>query len=344
MKLLIITQKIDKNDTVLGFFHRWVEELSKHFEHIMVICLEEGEYNLPENTTVLSLGKEDDVSRVTYLTRFYTYIWKERKNYDAVFVHMNQEYILLGWKLWKLLGKRIVFWRNHSQGNFLTNIAVWISDTVYCTSTSSYTARFKKTKLMPVGIDEKMFKRDFSIQRNNDTILSLGRISPIKKIDVLIDALILLDEKGIDFNASIYGDVPSRDVSYLEKLKQQGIDLLKKDKLVFHKGIPHRQIPKILNTHQIFVNMTPSGSFDKTILEAMACESIVIFSNDSLDNGIFQNVLVKQNDATSLAQKLEAVLRTQNNFEKITKEGREYVIKNHSLSLLVSKLVQDFAI
>ena len=89
MKLLIITQKVDINDDVLGFFHRWLEEFAKHCEKITVICLEMGEYKLPENVKVLSLGKEDRVSKLKYIWRFYKYIWQEQKNYDKVFVHMN---------------------------------------------------------------------------------------------------------------------------------------------------------------------------------------------------------------------------------------------------------------
>ena len=38
MKLLIITQAIDENNPVMGFFVRWVEEFSKHCEKITVIC------------------------------------------------------------------------------------------------------------------------------------------------------------------------------------------------------------------------------------------------------------------------------------------------------------------
>ena len=102
MRLLIITQKVNKNDPILGFFHRWIEEFAKRFEKLTVICLEKGEYSLPENVRVLSLGKEEGRSKAEYLSRFYRYIWEERNNYDAVFVHMNQEYVLLGWKFWKL--------------------------------------------------------------------------------------------------------------------------------------------------------------------------------------------------------------------------------------------------
>lgn len=340
MRLLIITQKVDREDSTLGFFHDWLVEFSKHFKHLVVICLEEGKHDLPKNIKVLSLGKEIHASRFTYISRLYGYMWKERKNYDAVFVHMNQEYVLLGWKLWKLMGKKIILWRNHFQGNFLTDMAVFLSDIVCCTSTFSYTARFKKTRIMPVGIDEEMFKKNSSIQRNSRTILSLGRISPVKKIDVLINALILLDEKGVTFKASIYGNASERDTQYYEKLKQQGEALARKNKLKFNPGVPYTHVPDVLNAHEIFVNLTPTGSFDKTILEAMACESITIFSNYSIDDGKFQKLLVKQNDPVSLARKLESILNKESlsEYEDVRTEGRAYILKHHSLSLLIKKI------
>ena len=111
MKLLIITQKVDRDDPILGFFHRWIEEFAKHCENIIVICLEKGEYNLPKNVQVLSLGKEERESRLAYIKRFYSYIWHKRKEYDSVFVHMNQEYVLLGGFFWKAMRKRVILWR-----------------------------------------------------------------------------------------------------------------------------------------------------------------------------------------------------------------------------------------
>ena len=70
MRLLICTQAIDKNDPILGFFHRWVIEFAKHFEHISVICLREGTHTLPENVSVYSLGKEGGESSIG--TDFYS--------------------------------------------------------------------------------------------------------------------------------------------------------------------------------------------------------------------------------------------------------------------------------
>ncbi|MDO8559053.1 MAG: hypothetical protein Q7R84_01860, partial [bacterium] len=105
MKLLIITQKVDINDDISGFFHRWIEKFSEKFDSLNVICLQKGEYSLPSNVRVFSLGKENGKSRISELNNFYKYIWRLRKDCDAVFVHMNPVYVVLGGFFWKLQGK-----------------------------------------------------------------------------------------------------------------------------------------------------------------------------------------------------------------------------------------------
>ena len=76
MKLLVITQTVDKKDKTLGFFHGWISELAKKSEKVNVICLYEGEHNLPKNVFVYSLGKESGASKIKYLTRFFGLVWK----------------------------------------------------------------------------------------------------------------------------------------------------------------------------------------------------------------------------------------------------------------------------
>ena len=84
-KLLFITQKIDKDDDVLGVYHRWVEELSKKVDKVNVICLYQGRTELPMNVRIFSLGKEklsnmdlqgwqQGFTRVRYIFRFYKHI------------------------------------------------------------------------------------------------------------------------------------------------------------------------------------------------------------------------------------------------------------------------------
>ncbi len=73
MKLLIATQAVDKNHPILGAFHSWFSEFAKKFDEVHIICLQKGVYDLPDNVTVYSLGKEEGESDLKYLYRFYKY-------------------------------------------------------------------------------------------------------------------------------------------------------------------------------------------------------------------------------------------------------------------------------
>ncbi|MHB8660314.1 MAG: glycosyltransferase family 4 protein [Minisyncoccota bacterium] len=339
MRLLIVAQVVDTEDPVLGFFTRWIEEFAKHTETIEVICLKAGRFNLPSNVCVHSLGKEHGASRLKYIINFYTYIWRLRHGYDAVFVHMNQEYVLFGALLWRFLGKKVTMWRNHHFGDVFTRIAVLLSDTVFCTSKYSFTARFRKTVLMPVGIDTDLFKRDEKVIRIPQSVLFLGRISPVKKLDVLVNALLLLDRKNIDFVANIYGDSLEVDKAYHEKVKEMARKLEEKRKIIFHGTIPNYKTPEIYNQNEIFINLTESGSLDKTIFEAVACGCLPLTSNRSLSGHISGKLLFDEGNAEDLAQKLSSLLVLDEERRESLRDGLpELVEKNHSLHLLGNKL------
>lgn len=288
MKLLVITQKVDRNDPVLGFFHRWLEEFAKHFEKVIVICLEKGESALPGNVQVFSLGKEEGVPKWVYLYRFYKYIWALRKEYDAVFVHMNQEYVLLGAKHWFLMRKPIYLWRNHAKGSLWTRLAVLLSRKVFYTSPQSFTAQFKNAVPMPVGIDTGFFKPDPTVERIPNSVLFLGRISPVKKVLEFIEWL-----KTTDYTATIAG--PVGDKEYAEKVLS---NLPTQAKYI--GSVTQTEALRLYQTHEIYINKTPAGSFDKTIFEASACGMKLM-----VDNPDAQDVKVEEHSLKRLMDKLK---------------------------------------
>src|SRR3989344_3146306 len=343
MKLLILTQEVNKNDTVLGFFHAWIEKLSEQFESIEVICLERDEYGLPKNVAVHSLGKEEGSGRLTRVWRFYTYVWTLRKNYDAVFVHMNQEYILLGGMPWKLLGKKIYMWRNHHAGTILTDIAAIFCTKIFCTSRYSFTAKYAKTTLMPVGVDTDVFKPDKHIDRKRDSVLFLGRMSPVKKPDMLLGALISLHDHGVDFSATFVGDPGPDDDAYYISLKEMAKSAgIFNTNVAFLPGVPHDETVKYYNSHEIFVNLSTSGMYDKTIFEAMVCECLVLVSNENMRNIVDDKFIFNYGDKKMLCAKLERLIKLADNEKKDAgAKLREVAAKNHSLSLLVQKLCKE---
>lgn len=334
----MITQKMDVADPILGFFHGWVMALARKFNSLKVICLQKGSVDLPQNIEVFSLGKELGVSKMNYVLNFYKYLWQERNNYDAVFVHMNQEYVLLAGWYWWLAGKKVYMWRNHHAGNWLTDVAAFFCDKVFCTSKFSYTAKYQKTVLMPVGVDTSLFKSDSLVVRKPNSILFLARMSPVKKPDLLIKALVELHTQGLDFSASFYGDPISADEVYYSSLKRQVAEAGLDNKVVFYPGIANNQTPAIYNAHEIFVNLSSSGMYDKTIFEAMACGCLVLVSNENLRGQIDDNFVFKQDDLAELGLKLKQLLGYTREQVEASRAKLGQFAESHSLERLSDKL------
>ncbi|HEY0010300.1 MAG TPA: glycosyltransferase [Candidatus Paceibacterota bacterium] len=277
MRLLLITQVIDKHDPGLGFFCEWISELAPRFESIEAVCLYEGEHDLPVNVRVHSLGKEKGrVSGLVYALRFKVLAWKLRHSYDAVFVHMNQEYVLIAGPLWKLLGKPVHMWRNHYAGSFLTDIAAAFCTRIFCTSRHSYTAKFKKTVLMPVGVDLGRFSPGLPEARNKGSILFLARMAPSKDPLLLLEALKQLADQGVPFTATFVGSpLPEHEAYYDSVVERVGRYHLS-GRVSFLPGVSKEAAAPLYRSHEIFVNCSPSGMLDKTIFEAAASGAVVL--------------------------------------------------------------------
>jgi len=372
MRLLILTQKINKNDDLLGFMTGWVAEFSKQFESIIVVALSvglpceisqgdnfserkiisQGDYHLPHNVKVLSLGKDSSIihnslfvipKRIIYLIKFYRYIWQYRNEYDCVLVHMNKEYMVLGGFLWQFWGKKTALWYNHKKGNIASSLAGYLAGQIFYTSPFSFFAKWPKAKIMPVGIDLSIFNPDPIVKKTPGSILFLGRISPVKRPDVLIEALGLLKKEGINFKASLIGDAPQRDKRYDKEINQKIKKLNLSNEIEVRNKIPHWQAPLIYNQHEIFVNLTPAGSMDKTIFEAMACGNLVLIANRSLLGEISEALFFEEDNPKDLAEKIKGLLaRDDSSKAEIAISLRKFVEEKHSLPLLAKKIINEF--
>ncbi len=339
--LLICAQTVDSDDPMLGFFHRWIEEFASRADSVEVICLQAGKYSFPDNVRVHSLGKERNpgpagsfAARMTYAARALSLFWRLRRRYGTVFVHMNQEYpIIAGW-LCRLLGKRLYLWRNHYAGSWRTDLAASFCTGVFCTSTHSYTARYAKTVLMPVGVDTKLFAPAADEAREKGSILLLGRIDPSKRLEVFVDALGMLRTMAEGWRATLAGPaVPA----YVEQLKERAESAGIGGLLSFQDGVPHGAVPGLMGSYEIAVNCAPAGMYDKTIFEAAACGCIVIASSPDFAALAGAEYSFPEGDVRALAERLAAVLALRDK-EAARQDLAARVVAPESLTALMDRL------
>jgi glycosyltransferase involved in cell wall biosynthesis len=354
-RLLILTQKVDKDDDLLGFFHRWIEEFAHHCDHVIVVCLEEGAHELPSNVRVLSLGKEENpdtrglqhgYTRIKYVARFYKHIWHYRKEYDTVFVHMNREYVLLGGLLWRMLGKKITLWWVHFETPLPLRIAERLSHIVFTASKESFQLKSKKKMIVGHGIDLSRFEKLLSTPHGDKAhILYVGKITPIKNVHILFEAaqsLALTWPRA--FQMTFVGPTTT-DVD--EEYKQELLRRIKENKLedtvVFRGSIPYAQIHEAYKNAHLVLNSCPTGGIDKMVVEAMASRTPVIVANETFRT-IFgeyaDDLLYPYQNAEVLAEKIKAFFKKT---PRELKELQEYLHKEsrkHSLENLITRIAQ----
>lgn len=348
MRLLIVTQVVDPKHSVLGFFHGWIAEIAKHFEHVEVICLQEGVHALPKNVLVSTLGKRDGeqtsfTHRITYTLRFLRLIFKKHGSYDAVLVHMNQEYILLAGWYWLVTRTPVFLWRNHYAGSMLTNVAAAFCAKVFCTSRYSYTARFKKTVIMPVGTDA-VANPQGEVARESRSILSLGRISPSKNIHTIIESLGVLHARGIRFSATVRGKTESEDEEYLATLKTRVRELGIENSVTFGDAVPKSETNRLYRAHEIFINASPSGMLDKTIFSASAYGCLVVVSSKDVAAEVDSRCIFDEGGAQMLAEKLEVLLALPDSDKDALSQSLRAFAARHSLTELGNRLAKEISV
>ncbi len=339
MNILIITQKIDRNDSILGFFHRWVESFAAKAAIITVICLQKGDAQLPSNVRVLSLGKEFRSSRLRYVRKLYMYLWRYRKEYDVVFVHMNPVYVLLGCVFWRIMQKKYFIWYNHKQDSLTARMAIRSVHTAFHTSPYAFTARFSHSCSMPAGIDTDLFRKHSGIIKEPNSILYAGRIAPIKKIHILLEAAEILDRQAVDFVLSIVGEAESHESNYLQSMQEVSRALQRKGKVRFLGKIPNQELPEVYNRSEAAVNLSPAGLFDKTVLEAMACETLMLVSSKAFEDILPPAFMFEEDNAVQLAARLKDALGLEAEAKKTYgRRFRSSVKERHSLERLTREL------
>jgi glycosyltransferase involved in cell wall biosynthesis len=340
MKLLIITQIVDDRDSNLGFFCGWITEFAKHCGQVTVICLQEGEHALPSNVKVFSLGKEKGSSRLARVFRFYKYIYTQRKNYDAVFVHMNPEYILLGSFLWRWWHKPVSLWYAHKSVTWKLYHALKRVTHVFSVSDTSFMIPTPKLIAMGHGIDTKRFKPGMHTESTRLRIATAGRIAESKHLIEMLSMLDVLYARKETFTFAIVGaPVTKAEEAYAMKL-QAAIAKRPYSADVHMIGIiAHHDLPAFLCEQDIVLNFSTTGNMDKAGLEALACGVPLLATNPAFAPLLAPYGLYVESGRSEDAA--DALQKFMNRSDKaaVVATLRNKVIQEHSLANLIPHIL-----
>ena len=190
--------------------------------------------------------------------------------------------------------------------------------------------------VIPNYVDTELFKpteHPPEFQKTKKRLAYIGRLAPEKNLINLIDAV-----KDLDAELFIIGGG-----SFGIKLKQK-IDAECIRNVYFMGRLDNELLPAILQTSDIYVQVSTYEGSPKTILEAMSCGLPVVGTNvrgirDIIKDG--ENGYLCNTSADSIKETIRKVI--DNGAAEVSTHARDYVLANFTLEKIMEKEREIYA-
>lgn len=352
MKLLIITQKYDINDSNLGAFVGWWDKLAEQIDKVYILALEQRSKPTKPNMEVISMGKEKGAGFWGKFFGFYMGLLRTIGRADAILIHMVPKYAILAAPAAFIFRRPIYMWYTGVAAQKQLKFSVLFCRKVFTAHAAAMRVNTPKRIVIGHGINIEKFQipnSKFQVQMPV-TILSVGRITPSKGHDLIINTVSDLIKSGYNLKLKIIGGVVQEyHLSYFAKLRKLVDDLKMESRIEFLGNAVYNDMPQYFNEAQILINAVPFGGLDKVVLEAMASGVIPLTSNNAFfsvfpENWVSQLVF-KEHDLEDLKNKLKNILDKKLYLNEIlANELRDIVMKNHNLNNLIDRMIEEIKI
>ena len=346
MHVVILTQVLDRQDAVLGFFHGWCDHFGRHLERLTVMAQRVGKVELPPNVSVISLGKDEGGGRGRMLKRLTQRLvdLRDADRPDAIWAHMVPKLVLCAAPVAVPRGIPIYLWYTHSQVDWSLRAAVPFVRKVFTASAESFRLPLREEKLVITG--HGIDCRHFGLGTGARPIdaLVVGRIAPSKGQDEIIKALAQL--KPVP-RTEVVGDILlAKDEAFRDRL----LALIRMNphltpKMTMRGAVPWPDIPSVMRRARVLVDASRTGSIDKVVLEAMASGTVPLTCNEAfapLFGELAGRLTYVRSHSGELAHKLTALLSlAPAEHAELGARVRGLVLEHHDLAALVPRLVAE---
>lgn len=282
LNLMMFNLAVDREHVTLAFGLKWIEELASRVDHIDVVTMAAGQYDLPGNVSIWSLGTERGYPKFLRLLLFYWIVIRIlcARRIDVVFTHMIPIFAVLFWPVAKVARLRNVMWYAHKSVTPVLRLAHRSVDAVVASTPEGFRIPSGKATFIGQGINTDIFAFRARSPEATFRLVTVGRIAPSKGLDLLLDALSAWN--AVSWQLTVVGDgADQSEQAYAARLRDRAFTLLGEKRVTFTGRLDPPKIAERLASADLFINLSETGSLDKAIVEAMASGCPVVSSNDA---------------------------------------------------------------
>lgn len=291
-RLVFVTQAYDPASTILGVTRDWVAALAARCAGVDVIATAApAGLESPPNVRVTSLGKERGASRAAQALNLVQALAATVPRAGAVFVHMVPRLAVIAFPFAATARRPLALWYAQGGVDRFLRLAARLADQIMTPTRDSFPlAGAEITRRIAVtghGIDTRRYaphtasSPDASDEPGGPALagtrrlLAVGRLSPSKRYDLLLDALSRLPDRAWRLRIAGPPLYPS-DLAHADALRRQAISLGIGERVQFAGAVPYAAMPGEYRGAWLLAHTSATGSLDKVVLEALACGTPVI--------------------------------------------------------------------
>lgn len=285
LRVLVINFTLDEASPVLAWQPAVAKALAARVAAVHVFTESSGRFSAPGNLTF------DVVPRWPYgVPRRLGALWLmvprlkgivRRFRPDVCFIHMAHEWCYRIGPFLERQGVPVLLWYAHGSVPPSLHRAVRHATRIVTSTPEGFRIDTPKREVIGQAIDTGMFviPPDRSPAAE---IVTVGRVSARKRVDLLIEAmahLTRLPGHG-ETRLIVVGPVLTEaDRAYVKGLEARVAELGLADCVTFAGPMEQQGTARLYKAASLHVNVSDTGSMDKTVMEALACGCPVLTSN-----------------------------------------------------------------
>lgn len=347
MRILVVNFEMDPGSAVLAWQYRVVAKMATHADRIIVLTEKRNVCRLPENVEVYTIPRWYSKAPfrwlgAKWLANFLLFRLCRHFAFHACFIHMNMEWAYRFYPCFRWFRIPVLLWYAHGHVSWRLRLAHLCVDRVVTSSAEGFRLPSTRTRIIGQGIDTDLFKPGDHTKLTGE-VLHIGRISRRKRIELMIRAIAELKNMASSepIRLRLIGSPLTRDDRRYEGELMRLIEFLDIGDRVMRTGhVPMDALPQAYQSALVHLNLSTTGSMDKTVLEALACGCPVLTSNVAfkslfMDEGL-NEFFVEHDSPPVIARQLLVIFRNRNRIDRV--KLRSIVLGKHDLSGYVTRI------
>ena len=287
LRMLMLTFSLDRNSPVLAWQAAVASALAKRVDNVHVFTEWRAAFEAPPRLTFETMPH-----RPFGIPRRLGAAWLmlprlvrtiERFRPDVRFVHMTHEWCYRIGPYLRVRGVPVLLWYAHGSVPWTLHLSTKFASRIVTSTPEGFRLESPKKRVIGQAIDTALFDIPLDVCRTKE-IVTVGRVSRRKNVALLVEAVAdVVRRPGLeDARLKIVGpQLTADDNAYRREIEELIIKLHLGSRVQVAGAMLQKDTADLYRTAALHVNVSGTGSMDKTVMEALACGCPVLTSNEA---------------------------------------------------------------